>query len=36
MMNFPGVLFKEKEVMSKIAVAKKFNKPVDGHAPGLR
>ena len=36
MMNFPGVLFKDKEVMAKIAAAKKHNKPVDGHAPGLR
>lgn len=36
MMNFPGVLFKDKEVMAKIAAAKKFNKPIDGHAPGLR
>ncbi len=36
MMNFPGVLFKDKEVMAKITAAKKFNKPVDGHAPGLR
>jgi adenine deaminase len=35
MMNFPGVLFGDKEVMEKIAVAKKYNKPVDGHAPGL-
>ena len=36
MMNFPGVLFNEEEVMKKIAAAKKYNKPVDGHAPGLR
>ncbi|UAY52715.1 adenine deaminase [Ferruginibacter albus] len=36
MMNFPGVLFKDEEVMKKIASAKKYNKPVDGHAPGLR
>jgi len=35
MMNFPGVLFEDKEVMAKIAVAKKYNKPIDGHAPGL-
>lgn len=35
MMNFPGVLFEDKEVMEKIAVAKKYNKPIDGHAPGL-
>ncbi|MEP6674258.1 MAG: adenine deaminase [Ferruginibacter sp.] len=36
MMNFPGVLFADDEVMHKIAAAKKYNKPVDGHAPGLR
>ena len=36
MMNFPGVLFKDKEVMQKIAAAHALNKPVDGHAPGLR
>jgi len=36
MMNFPGVLQQDDEVMKKIAAAKKFNKPVDGHAPGLR
>ena len=35
MMNFPGVLNDDKEVMQKIAAAKKYNKPVDGHAPGL-
>ena len=36
MMNFPGVLNADEEVMQKIASAKKYNKPVDGHAPGLR
>lgn len=36
MMNFPGVLHKEPEVMEKIAAAKRLGKPVDGHAPGLR
>ena len=36
MMNFPGVLNQDEEVMKKIAAAKKYNKPVDGHAPGLR
>ncbi len=36
MMNFPGVLFKDDEVMKKIAYAHELNKPVDGHAPGLR
>lgn len=36
MMNFPGVLFKDEEVMKKIAAAHRLGKPVDGHAPGLR
>ena len=36
MMNFPGVLNGDPHVMAKIAAAKKRNKPVDGHAPGLR
>ena len=36
MMNYPGVLFKEEEVMKKIAFAHQYQKPVDGHAPGLR
>lgn len=36
MMNFPGVLNEDPVVMQKIALAKAFNKPVDGHAPGLR
>ncbi len=36
MMNFPGVLHHDEEVMKKIAAAKKYHKPVDGHAPGLR
>ena len=36
MMNYPGVLFDDEEVMKKIAWAKYYNKPIDGHAPGLR
>ncbi|EMY3558287.1 adenine deaminase [Flavobacterium psychrophilum] len=36
MMNYPGVLFDNDEVLKKIAWAKHFNKPIDGHAPGLR
>jgi adenine deaminase len=36
MMNFPGVIFSDREVMGKIAAAKKEGKPVDGHAPGLK
>jgi adenine deaminase len=36
MMNFPGVLNKDEEVMNKLRSAKLVNKPIDGHAPGLR
>jgi len=36
MMNFPGVLIEDAEVMAKLSSAKKHDKPVDGHAPGLK
>ncbi len=36
MMNFPGVLNEDPEVMKKIEIALKKRKPIDGHAPGLR
>lgn len=36
MMNFPGVLNHDPVVMEKMNIAKKFNCPIDGHAPGLR
>jgi len=36
MMNYPGVLFDDEKVLKKIQHAKKNNKPIDGHAPGLR
>lgn len=36
MMNYPGVLNEDPEVMAKIAAAKAVGKPIDGHAPGLR
>ena len=36
MMNYPGVLQGDSEVMKKLAAAHKWGKPVDGHAPGLR
>ena len=35
MMNFPGVLYADPHVMAKLEAARKHNKPVDGHAPGL-
>ena len=36
MMNYPGVLFDDEEVLKKIQHAKNNNKPIDGHAPGLK
>ncbi len=36
MMNFPGVINRQADVMEKLALARKHNKPIDGHAPGLR
>jgi adenine deaminase len=36
MMNFPGAIAGDIEVMDKIKAAHQLGKPVDGHAPGLR
>ena len=36
MMNWPGVLHRDTDVMAKIALAHAAGRPVDGHAPGLR
>ncbi len=36
MMNYPGVLHNDPEILAKIVSAKKHHKPIDGHAPGLR
>jgi adenine deaminase len=35
-MNFPGVINGDHEVLKKLAAARRWGKPVDGHAPGLR
>ena len=35
MMNFPGVLNQDKNVMAKLELAKSYNKCIDGHAPYL-
>lgn len=35
MMNFPGVIYNDDEVLKKLESAKKHQKPIDGHAPGL-
>lgn len=32
-MNYPGVIAGDPDLMAKIAAAKKYGKPVDGHAP---
>ncbi len=36
MMNFPGALNGDPDVLAKIRIAHELGKPVDGHAPGLR
>ena len=36
MMNYPGVLYGDEEVLAKIEIAKSLGMPIDGHAPGLR
>jgi adenine deaminase len=36
MMNYPGVIYDDAEVLKKLEWAKHYNKPIDGHAPGLR
>lgn len=35
MMNWPGVINGDPMVLKKLALARKYGKPVDGHAPGL-
>jgi adenine deaminase len=34
-MNYPSVINNDPEVVTKIDIAKKYSKPIDGHAPGL-
>jgi adenine deaminase len=36
LMNYPGVIYDDAEVLKKLKWAKYYNKPIDGHAPGLR
>jgi adenine deaminase len=36
MMNFPGVIYRDEEVMKKLSHAEKADKIREGHAPGLR
>lgn len=35
-MNYPGVIAGDPDMLAKIAAAKAVGKPVDGHAPGVR
>ncbi|MFV2015587.1 MAG: amidohydrolase family protein, partial [Candidatus Heimdallarchaeota archaeon] len=35
MMNFPGVIYTDEEVIKKLAYAERFGKIREGHAPGL-
>ncbi len=35
MMNFPAVLAKDKAIMAKLALAKNYDCPIDGHAPNV-
>lgn len=35
MMNFPGVINGDEEVLKKLELARKYGKPIDGHAPLL-
>ncbi len=35
-MNFPGVLMGDKDLLAKMDAARLHHKPIDGHAPGLR
>ena len=35
MMNFPGVIHKNKQVYAKLNAAKRLGKPIDGHAPEI-
>jgi adenine deaminase len=33
MMNYPGVIGADNEVLSKLKIARMYKKPIDGHAP---
>lgn len=36
MMNFPGVIQRDPDVLAKLEIARRYGKRIDGHAPGLR
>jgi adenine deaminase len=35
MMNFPGVIYDDPDVLKKLEMAKRHHKAIDGHSPGL-
>ncbi len=35
MMNFPGIMYDDPEILKKLKAAKDYGKRIDGHAPGL-
>ena len=35
MMNFPGVIGEDEEVIRKLEISNGLSKPIDGHAPRL-
>ncbi len=35
MMNFPGVIYDDPNVLKKLEMARAYQKPIDGHSPGL-
>jgi adenine deaminase len=35
-MNFPGVIYEDEDTIKKLEYAKKYNKPIDGHIPGIK
>lgn len=36
MMNFPGVIYRDKDVLNKLSIAEQNHKILEGHSPGLR
>jgi adenine deaminase len=36
MMNYPGVIYRDPQVLAKIKTARQQKRPIDGHGPGLK
>lgn len=36
LMNAPGLVYGDPEVLAKVALAQSYGKPIDGHSPGLK